>query len=93
MTHVSDIATRVRNPKDHAELDLAIVRALRPFTMTPLPRGRIMQAIGLEQRHGADLDKAMQRLRKQGLVEYKVEGEATGWVYVVPPGLKKRFAP
>ena len=76
------------DPKDHAQLDLTICAMLRPYTMTPVSRANVMKMIELEPKHGLAFDKAMQRLRKQGLVRY----EQGGWLYVVPPALRSRHA-
>ncbi len=92
------------NWRDHAELDLAMLGALRPHAITPATRAEILSTIGLEipaplpgrlatkeaQAKDRAVDAAFRRLSKQGLVQYR-KGE--GWLFVVPRSLQQRHAP
>lgn len=76
---------------DNAELDTAICEVMRDYATKSLSRGDLMRAVALKPGAAGDrkLDKALQRLRKQGLLEFKT-GVDHGWRYIVPPGLKRQ---
>lgn len=81
-------------PADAATLDKAVVNIMRAHSVLPLSFGDL--ALVLVHRRvnftSGRLEASLKRLREQGLLK-KSPTKPGLWLFIVPAGLKKRFAP